>query len=159
MYSDMGGKELREQRVPRGLGGTGPDVGTWLAFAIAMLTLAGILSGVWGVLALLRRGVLVATLKQNPLALDYRLWGWIHIGVGVLALVIAWLLPRGARVVRLLAVGLASLSIIANVLVINSAPVWFAIVIGLDVLVIFAVTVHGGDTLHGGEVRRTGARR
>jgi len=145
MYSDMGGKELREQRVPRGLGGTGPDVGTWLAFAIAMLTITGVLSVVWGVLALLRRGVLVATLKQNPTGMDYRLWGWIHIAVGVTALVVAYMLPRGSAVIRGLAVALASLSIVANVLVINSAPVWFAIVIGLDVLVIFAVTVHGDD--------------
>jgi hypothetical protein len=145
MYSDMGGRELREQRIPQGLGGTGPDVGTWLAFAIAMLTLTGVLSAVWGVLALIRRGVLVATVKQNPLELDYRLWGWIHIVVGVLALVAAWLLPRGAAAVRAIAVVLASLSIVANVLVINSVPIWSAIVIALDVLVIFAVTVHGND--------------
>lgn len=145
MYSDMGGDRLREARTPRGLGGTGPDVGGWLAFAIAMLALAGVLSGVWGVLTLLRRGVFVATVKGNPLDLDYRVWGWVHIAIGAVAVVVAWLLPRGAMVVRGLAVAMAALSVVSNVLVINSAPVWFIIVIGLDVLVIFAVTVHGGD--------------
>ena len=149
MYSDMGGDRLREARTPRGLGGSGPDVGGWLAFAVAMLALSGVLSGVWGVLTLLRRGVFVATVKGNPLALDYRLWGWIHIAVGVLAVIVAWLLPRGAMLVRGLAVAMAGLSIVCNVLVINSAPVWFVIVIGLDVLVIFAVTVHGTDALGG----------
>jgi hypothetical protein len=128
MYSDMGGEGLREARTPRGLGGGGPDVGGWLAFAIAMLALSGVLSGLWGVLTLVRRGVFVATFKDNPLDLTYRVWGWSHIAVGVLA-----------------AVGIAALSIIANVLVIASYPVWFTIVIALDVLVIFAVTVHGTD--------------
>jgi hypothetical protein len=145
MYSDMGGDILRESRAPRGLGGGGPEVGSWLAFAIAMLGLTGVLSGLWGILALLRRGVFVATLKANPLNLDFRVWGWIHIGVGALALVVAALLPRGSKLVRALAVGLAGLSIVANLLVIGSYPVWFSIVIALDVLVIFAVTVHGHD--------------
>lgn len=145
MYSDMGGDRLREARTPRGLGGGGPDVKGWLAFAIAMLALAGVLSALWGLLTLVRRGVFVYTAKDNPLALDYRVWGWIHIAVGILAVVIAWLLPRGSIVVRGLAVGLASLSIIANLLVIAENPGWFAIVILLDVLLIFAVTVHGTD--------------
>ena len=47
-----------------------------------------------GALTLLRRGVFVATVKDNPLNLDYRAWGWIHIAVGVLAMVLAALLPR-----------------------------------------------------------------
>jgi hypothetical protein len=145
MYSDMGGDRLREAHTPRGLGGSGPDVGGWLAFAIAMLALSGVLSGLWGLLTLLRRGVFVATVKGNPLDLDYRLWGWIHIAVGILAVIVAWLLPRGATVVRGIAVGIAALSIICNVLVIESSPVWFMIVIALDVLVIFAVTAHGTD--------------
>ncbi|HEY2299570.1 MAG TPA: hypothetical protein VGH43_17690 [Jatrophihabitans sp.] len=145
MYSDMGGDSLRETRTPRGLGGTGPDVGNWLAFAIAMLALSGVLSTLWGVLTLVRRGVFVATFKHNPLDLDYRAWGWTHIAVGVLAVVVAALLPRGAAVVRGLAVGVAAVSIIGNLLVISSYPVWFTIVIALDVLVIFAVTVHGTD--------------
>jgi hypothetical protein len=145
MYSDMGGDSLREARTPRGLGGTGPDVGGWLAFAIAMLALSGILSVLWGVLTLVRRGDFVVTFKNNPLDLSYRAWGWTHIVVGVLAVVVAWLLPRGAALVRGLAVGVAALSIIGNLLVIGSYPVWFTIVIALDVLVIFAVTVHGTD--------------
>ena len=145
MYSDMGGDRLREARTPRGLGGGGPDVKGWMAFAIAMLALAGVLSALWGLLTLLRRGVFVATVKGNPLDLNYHVWGWTHIAVGILAVVIAWLLPRGSIVVRGLAVGLAGLSIIANVLVINESPVWFAIVIVLDIMVIFAVTVHGTD--------------
>ncbi len=145
MYSDMGGDTLRESRTPRGLGDTGRDVGGWLAFAIAMLALSGILSGLWGVLTLVRRGTFVATAKANPLDLSFRVWGWTHIAVGVLAVVAAWLLPRGATAIRGLAVGVAALSVICNVLVIGSNPVWFTIVIALDVLVIFAVTVHGSD--------------
>ena len=120
-------------------------LGGWLAFAVAMLTLSGVLSALWGLLTLLRRGVFVATVKDNPLNLDYRAWGWIHIAVGVLAVVLAALLPRAAAGVRALTVGLAGLSIVANLLVITERPVWFAVVITLDIMVIFAVTAHGSD--------------
>src|SRR4051794_22669230 len=96
MQSDMGGNVLRQAHTPQGLGAGGPDVTGWMAFAVAMLTLSGILSGLWGLLALVRRAVIIPNEEANPIDLDFRLWGWIHIALGLGVLVIAWLLP-GAR--------------------------------------------------------------
>ena len=145
MQSDMGGDVLRQGHTPQGLGAGGPDVTGWMAFAVAMLTLSGILSGLWGLLALVRRAVIIPNEEANPIDLDFRLWGWIHIALGLGVLVIAWLLPRGAPIVRTLAVVAAALSFIGNLLVIASYPVWSAFVMGVDLLVIFAVTVHGHE--------------
>jgi hypothetical protein len=44
---------------------------------------------------------------------------------------------------------LACLSVIGNLLVIGAYPIWSTIVIALDVLVIWAITVHGQEMRNG----------
>jgi uncharacterized protein (DUF983 family) len=57
-------------------------------------------------------------------------------GVGVLA---------GNLAARIVGVLLAGLSAIANLLFIEAYPIWSIVVITVDVLVIYALTVHGRE--------------
>jgi hypothetical protein len=54
-------------------------------------------------------------------------------------------LLAGNTAARILAVALAGLSAILNLAFIEATPVWSVIVIAIDVLVIYAVTVHGRE--------------
>ncbi|MET0929930.1 MAG: hypothetical protein ABWX74_10440 [Aeromicrobium sp.] len=77
--------------------------------------------------------------------LDTTAWGWVHIALGIIGLVIAVGLFSGALWARVAAVILATLSAIANFLWIPYYPVWAIVVIVADVLVIWAVTRYDPD--------------
>jgi hypothetical protein len=76
---------------------------------------------------------------------DYTVWGWVHLMVGVLAALIGVGLLTGNMVARGAAVGLASFSALASLTVVAATPAWSVIIIAVDVLVIFAIVVHGGE--------------
>ena len=70
---------------------------------------------------------------------DTTTWGWIHIVVGVLLTVAALGLFAGTTWARVVAIVIASLSIIANFAWLPYYPGWAILVIALDIVVIWAV--------------------
>lgn len=116
----------------------------WIGFASFMLYLAGFFSIVAGLVALFTDTVYVIG-EQAIWALDYTQWGWIHIIVGVLALVAGGSLMQGKGFGRVIAVLVAFSSAVANMLFIPIYPIWALLIIVIDVLIIYAVIVHGGE--------------
>jgi hypothetical protein len=76
---------------------------------------------------------------------DYTAWGWVHLLVGVLLMVSAAGVLSGNIAARAVGVVLAGLSAVLNLLFIAAYPLWSTIIITVDVLVIYALTVHGGE--------------
>jgi hypothetical protein len=76
---------------------------------------------------------------------DYNAWGWTHLLLGVLILVSGLGVLAGNLAARTVAVVLAALSALVNLAFLEAYPIWSIIVITLDVLVIYAVTVHGRE--------------
>jgi hypothetical protein len=79
------------------------------------------------------------------LQFDATTWGWIHLIVGLLVGFAGISLLSGAVWARTIGVILASISAIVNFAFIPWYPVWAITVIGLNVAVIWALTVHGRD--------------
>jgi hypothetical protein len=117
----------------------------WIVFAALMMIMSGIFSIIWGIVALARKEVFVAGRRGNVINLDFTAWGWIHLILGVLVLLAGFALFRGALWAGIVAIVIAVFSAVGNLLVIGSYPIWSTIVIALDVLVIYAITVHGGE--------------
>jgi hypothetical protein len=69
----------------------------------------------------------------------------VHVAVGAVVAAAGIGLLVGRRWARLLAVVAVVASALVNVAFLAATPVMSAVVIGFDVLVIYAVTVHGGD--------------
>lgn len=115
----------------------GVAAGTTIVAAILLLT-AGILSIVQGIAAVASDEIFVVGLEYTY-SFDVTTWGWIHLVVGVLAVVTALALMTGATWARVVGVCLAGLSIVANFLWLPYYPVWAIVVIALDVLVIWAI--------------------
>lgn len=67
-------------------------------------------------------------------------WGWIHIVVGALMVLVALALIAGTTWARITAAVVAALSILGNFLWLPYYPSWSIIVIVVDILVIWAVT-------------------
>jgi hypothetical protein len=76
---------------------------------------------------------------------DYTAWGWIHLILGALVLAAGVTLLMGQLWARFVAVGLAVVSAFTNMLFIAAYPLWSIVAITLDVIVIYAVVVHGRE--------------
>jgi fumarate reductase subunit C len=124
---------------------SGPSGWTgWVAFAAAMMVVVGILSVIAGFGALLRDQSYF-TANGRLLVFDYTAWGWIHLVIGVLLMIVGVALYSGSTVARIAAVVVVGLNLIAQFTWIDSAPWWSLTMIAIDVLVIFALVVHGGE--------------
>ena len=129
--------DLRPSRVAAWAG--------WIYFAATMMIISGIFSIIWGVVGLARDQVFLVGRRGNVVNLDYTTWGWIHVAVGSVVLIAGMYLFTGSVLASIVAVTLAVLSIVANLLVITAYPIWSVIVISVDILVIYAITVHGHE--------------
>lgn len=109
------------------------------------MVIGGTLDIVWGIVALVRDQVFVVGPEGNVISLDYTTWGWINLVFGLVVLCTGLALPNGSMLAKLTAVTIAGLSVIDNLFVISAYPVWAVLVIALDVLVIYAITVHGNE--------------
>jgi hypothetical protein len=76
---------------------------------------------------------------------DATTWGWIHLLLGLLVAFAGWGLLSGKTWARLLAITLAALSATANFLFIPYYPFWSLLLVTLNILVIWAITAHGGE--------------
>ena len=128
--------------------GGGPDPSGWtgwIVFASFMMFMLGAFQVVQGVVAIFDDGFYAVTENGLLVNVDYTVWGWVHLLLGLLIVAAGAGLLAGNTAARILAVALAGLSAILNVAFIEAKPVWSVIVIAIDVLVIYAVTVHGRE--------------
>ena len=72
-------------------------------------------------------------------------WGWWSMAVGLVVFAIGAALLRGSMFARTVAVLVATASLLSHFVSLNIAPVWSIMVITIDILVIWAVVLHGKD--------------
>jgi hypothetical protein len=117
----------------------------WVVFAAFMMIMVGVLQAIEGLVAIFDDGFYHVTSSGLVLNVNYNVWGWTHLLLGVLILVSGLGVLTGNLAARTVAVILAGLSALANLAFIEAYPIWSVIVITVDVLVIYALTVHGGE--------------
>jgi hypothetical protein len=117
----------------------------WIAFAGAMMVLLGIFHVVDGLVALFRNEVFLVGRSGLTIEVDYTTWGWVHLIGGVLIVLAGIGLFIGNIFARSLGVLLAMISAVVNLAFLPAYPVWSAIMIAMDLMVIWALTVHGGE--------------
>lgn len=116
----------------------------WVYFAAFMLLLNGILQVVAGLAALLRDTYYVVG-ERALLAFDYTTWGWVHLVLGVVVICAGVALFQGSLWARIVAILLAMGNFVAQFAFIQSYPVWSITAMIIDLIVIYALTVHGGE--------------
>jgi hypothetical protein len=117
----------------------------WIVFASFMMFMLGTFQVIQGLVAIFDDGFYAVTEKGLLVNVDYTAWGWVHLFLGLLIVAAGAGLLAGNMAARILAVALAGLSAILNLAFIEAKPIWSIIVIALDVLVIYSVTVHGRE--------------
>ncbi|HVW43374.1 MAG TPA: hypothetical protein VHC18_18700 [Amycolatopsis sp.] len=116
----------------------------WIWFAGAMMILLGVFNVIEGLVALFNDKYYVLG-PEGLLVFDITGWGWVHLIIGALAVVAGFALFTGALWARITAVVLAAVNAIAQLTFLSAYPVWAIIVIALDVVVIWAIIVHGDE--------------
>jgi hypothetical protein len=116
----------------------------WIWFAALMMIMLGFFNALYGLVALIDDSYYVVG-DRGLLVFDLTQWGWIHLIVGLAAMITGVALRRGAMWARVLAVLLASINAVAHLLFMSANPWWATIAITFDVLVIWAVIVHGSE--------------
>ncbi|GAA4759852.1 membrane protein [Nocardioides endophyticus] len=117
----------------------------WIVFAGTMLMILGAFHIIQGLVALFRDEVYVVGPQGLVVNVDYTAWGWVHVIGGALAILTGACLLAGQLWARILAVVVAVVSALVNVAFLPAYPIWSTLMIALDVLVIWAVTVHGAE--------------
>jgi hypothetical protein len=76
---------------------------------------------------------------------DYTAWGWVHIGLGAIAIAAGLALLVGQMWARVVGIAMAVVSALLNFAFIAAYPLWSITMITLDVLVIYAIAMHGRE--------------
>lgn len=117
----------------------------WAAFGGVMLVLLGLFHLVQGFVAVFDRGYYLVSTSGLVINFDYTIWGWVHVGLGVVAVLAGIGVLVGNAVAGTVAVIIAGISAVVNLGFIAAYPVWSIVVIALDVIVIYAILTHGRD--------------
>ena len=116
----------------------------WIWFAAVLLLMAGAFNALNGLVAILSSEAYITT-TSGLLVLDLTGWGWWHVFLGVLLVLAGIALFSGRMWARVIAVILAVLNACTQLLFLPASPVWSVLVIALDVMIIWALTVHGAE--------------
>lgn len=116
----------------------------WIGFASIILAIVGVFHIIAGFVALFQNDIYTVT-NNAVWVFDYSQWGWIHIIGGILAFLAAGSLAQGHMYGRIVAVLVATGSVITNMLFVPVYPIWSIMMVTIGVLVIWAVTVHGKE--------------
>jgi hypothetical protein len=107
-------------------------------FAAVMLLLAGLLDVFRGIMGIAGDDVFART-SDYVFRFDLTGWSWIHLALGVLAVLVAVGLFRAERWARFAGVAVAGFLVIASFLSLPYAPLWSLVVIALAVFVVWAL--------------------
>ena len=117
----------------------------WVVFAGVMLIMLGVFQIIEGLVALFDDGFYLVRSNGLVVDVDYNTWGWVHLIIGVVGCVVGVGLLAGNTAARVLGVIVASLSALVNLAFISAYPVWSLLLITIDIIVIYAIIVHGRE--------------
>jgi hypothetical protein len=117
----------------------------WIVFAGVMMLVLGMFHAFQGLIALFQQDYYLVAANGLTVHLDYTAWGWTHLVFGIVVVAAGAALLVGQMWARILAVVLAVVSAVVNAGFLAAYPVWSAIMIAVDILVIWALTVHGSE--------------
>lgn len=117
----------------------------WMWFAAFAMLTVGLFNIVGGLIAVFSPKKVLAWSGQNVVLVDVSAWGWVHFGLGVLLALTALFLFAGRFWARVLGVAFVVLNLLAQFVSLPVTPWWSIVVIVLDVVVLWALIVHGDE--------------
>jgi hypothetical protein len=117
----------------------------WVRFAAFLMILNGSIQALQGFIALVNPDYYRVTSSGLAVSINYTGWGWIHLIIGVALFASGMGVLSGNVLARFVGVVFVGLNAVTALVFIEAAPAWGIILITVDVLVIYAITVHGSE--------------
>lgn len=128
------------QSAPQPTGWTG-----WIAFGAVMMVMLGSFHAIAGFVGIFQESYFLVGSSDLVVEVDYTTWGWVHLIAGIVIIAAGAMLITGATWARVVTVAVAFLSALLNLAFLAAYPIWSTIMITVDILVIWAVIVHGSE--------------
>jgi len=117
----------------------------WVVFAGVMMIIGGIFQAIEGLVGIFDDTYYLVRKGDLLVSVSYTGWGWLHLVVGVVVALAGFALMAGRMWARVIGIVLAGVSAIVNMAFLSAYPIWATIIIAIDVLVIYALAVHGKE--------------
>jgi len=117
----------------------------WVIFAGVVMITLGAFHIIDGLVALFERGYYLVTSSHLVVHVNYAAWGWVHLAIGAIFILAGFGVLAGVTWARVVGIALAVLSAIINLAFLAAYPVWGVILIALDIVVIYALAMHGRE--------------
>ena len=117
----------------------------WVFFAATLMLLVGFYEIIVGVVALFDDGFFVVRNDSTLTSVSYTTWGFVHMLLGVAAVVSGFGVMLGQTWARIVGVVMAVVSVLSNVAFLAAYPIWSVTIIVVDIIAIYALIVHGGE--------------
>jgi hypothetical protein len=122
---------------------------TWIAFAGIMMITLGIFDVLGGFAALFSDDYFAVS-KDGLLISNYKVVGVIHLSFGVLLVAVGWALLQLKPWARFTAIVVVVANAAVHVAFLNAQPIWSLIMVAIDVLIVYALTVRWEDVKRAG---------
>jgi hypothetical protein len=117
----------------------------WVVFAAVIAITMGAFEAIEGLVAIFKDQYYLVPSTGLVVSVDYTVWGWVHLIIGVVSILAGIALLQGRSWSRIVVIVLAGLSALVNLGFLSAYPIWATLVIAFDVIVIYALTVHWKD--------------
>jgi hypothetical protein len=119
----------------------GAEYSGWIAFAGVMMVILGSLDAFWGLAAILNDEVVVVG-GTGALIFDITTWGWVHLILGGLVALTGVGLITGNSAARVAGIFFVAVNAVAQIVWFPAAPLWAFLMIILDTVIIYQLTVN-----------------
>jgi hypothetical protein len=117
----------------------------WVLFAGVMMLTVGFLNVMEGIVALFRDDYYLVRPNGFVVNVDFTVWGWTLLIFGLLIAFAGYGVMVGQTWARVTGVILAVFNSVVNLAFVPAYPIWAIIGITIDVIVIYALVVHGRE--------------
>ncbi|MDQ5972130.1 MAG: hypothetical protein QG553_289 [Patescibacteria group bacterium] len=116
----------------------------WVYFAGILLLVRAFFEAFLGIVSLTRSSFYVVT-ESHLAVFNFTAWGWGQLVLAMILLFAGFSVLSGHMFGRVVAVIVTTLSMLTSMAFIPAYPVWSLAAIAIDVLVLYALIVHGGE--------------
>lgn len=117
----------------------------WVQFAAVVVLISGIFSAIQGLMAVIGPDTYFLATEARLFLFDVAGWGWWNLILGAFLIIVGIALLSEARWARIVAIVLAVISSVVQMLLVPVQPWWSFIVIALDVTIIYALVARGDE--------------
>lgn len=116
----------------------------WVVFASFMMIMIGFFQAIVGLTAIFKDAFYVAV-PNALITVDVTTWGWVHLLLSILVIFAGYAVMDGKVWGRTIGVLLALGGAVVNLAYIPYYPIWSILLVVVNVVVIYALTVHGRE--------------